>query len=60
MSCAQLTMQVRYVIVHPKIAKFTLLEIARRLERHHSTISREIKRHGLAPKRPPARRSNKC
>ena len=39
----------RYVISHLRSA-FSLLEIARRLGRHHSTISREIRRNG--PKYP--------
>ncbi len=46
MSYTQLTLEERYVIAHLKIAKFSLREIARRLGRHHSTISREIKRNG--------------
>lgn len=46
MSYQHLTPQERYVISHLKVAKFSLREIARRLGRHHSTISREIKRNG--------------
>lgn len=41
-----LTPQERYVISHLRVAKFSLREIARRLGRHHTTISREIKRNG--------------
>lgn len=48
MSYQQLTLEERYVIAHLKIAKFSLREIARRLGRHHSTISRELKRNGPA------------
>lgn len=36
----------RYVISHLRLAKFSLREIARRLGRHHTSISREIKRNG--------------
>ncbi len=46
MSYTHLTPRERYVISHLKVAKFSLREIARRLGRHHSTISREIKRNG--------------
>ena len=46
MSYMQLTSEERYVIYHLKLFKLTLREIARRLGRHHSTISREIKRNG--------------
>lgn len=48
MSYAQLTREERYVIAHLKVFKLSLREIARRLGRHHSTISREIKRNGPA------------
>jgi IS30 family transposase len=41
-----LTPQERYVISHLKVANYSLREIARRLGRHHTTISREIKRNG--------------
>ena len=51
MSYTQLTLQERYVIYHLKLFKLSLREIARRLGRHHSTISRELKRN-----RPPAAR----
>jgi transposase, IS30 family len=50
MSYAQLTSEERYVIYHLKLFKLSLREIARRLHRHHTTISREIKRNG--PERP--------
>lgn len=46
MSYVQLTSEERYVIYHLKLYKLSLREIARRLGRHHSTISREIKRNG--------------
>lgn len=42
----QLTSEERYVIYHLKIYGLSLREIARRLKRSHSTISREIKRNG--------------
>lgn len=50
MSYNHLTEKERYVISHLKSAKFSLREIARRLGRHHTTISREIRRNG--PKYP--------
>jgi len=50
MSYNHLTPKERYVISHLKAAKFSLREIARRLGRSHSTISREIRRNG--PKYP--------
>lgn len=50
MSYTHLTPQERYVISHLRVAKFSLREIARRLGRHHTTISREIRRNG--PKYP--------
>ena len=46
MSYEQLTSEERYVIYHLKLYKLSFREIARRLDRHHSTISREIKRNG--------------
>lgn len=46
MSYTHLTEKDRYVISHLKCAKFSLREIARRLGRHHTSISREIKRNG--------------
>ena len=45
MSYVQLTSEERYVIYHLKLWKLSLREIARRLGRHHSTISRELKRN---------------
>jgi IS30 family transposase len=44
MSYAHLTEKERYVISHLHIAEFSLREIARRLNRHHTTICRELKR----------------
>lgn len=46
MPYVQLTSQERYVIYHLKLFKLSLREIARRLGRHHSTISRELQRNG--------------
>jgi len=46
MSYTHLTPRERYVISHLKVAKFSLREIARRLGRHHTTISRELTRNG--------------
>ncbi|MEK6208904.1 MAG: helix-turn-helix domain-containing protein [Pseudomonadota bacterium] len=46
MSYAHLTREERYVIAHLKMFKLSVREIARRLNRHHSTISRELKRNG--------------
>jgi len=46
MSYGHLTPRERYVISHLRVAKYSLREIARRLGRHHSTISREIRRNG--------------
>lgn len=43
MSYTHLTEQERYVISHLRTT-FSIREIARRLNRHHSTISRELKR----------------
>ena len=42
MSYHHLTQQERYVISHLSVAQFSIREIARRLGRHHSTISREL------------------
>lgn len=44
MSYTHLTQQERYVISHLRVARFSIREIARRLNRHHATISRELKR----------------
>lgn len=46
MSYTHLTPRERYVISHLNVAKFSVREIARRLGRHHTTISRELKRNG--------------
>jgi IS30 family transposase len=46
MSYIQLTSEERYVIYHLKLYKLSLREIGRRLGRHHTTISRELKRNG--------------
>ncbi|MDD2338184.1 MAG: helix-turn-helix domain-containing protein [Geobacteraceae bacterium] len=46
MSYTHLTGKERYVINHLKSTKFSLREIARRLSRHYTSISREIKRNG--------------
>jgi IS30 family transposase len=40
-----LTQQERYVISHLQCAGFSLREIARRINRHHATVSRELKRN---------------
>jgi IS30 family transposase len=45
MSYTHLTEQERYVISHLTCAEFSLREIARRIKRHHTTISRELKRN---------------
>jgi transposase, IS30 family len=44
MSYQHLNEKERYVISHLRVARFTIREIARRLGRTHSTISRELKR----------------
>jgi IS30 family transposase len=41
-----LTENERYVISHLTCAGFSLREIARRIKRHHTTVSRELKRNG--------------
>lgn len=46
MSYVQLTSEERHVIDHLRLCHFSLREIARRLNRHHTTISREIQRNG--------------
>jgi IS30 family transposase len=45
MSYSHIIEKERYVISHMNLAKFSLREIGRRLGRHHTTISREIKRN---------------
>ncbi len=45
MPCVQLTLEERYVIYPLKLFKLSLREIARRLGRPHTTISREIQRN---------------
>jgi IS30 family transposase len=45
MSYTHLTENERYVISHLMCAGFSLREIARRINRHHSTVSRELKRN---------------
>lgn len=45
MSYTQITEKERYVISHLRTS-FSIREIARRLKRHHTTISRELKRNG--------------
>lgn len=46
MSYVQLTLEERFVIYHLRVIELGVREIARRLNRHHSTISRELKRNG--------------
>jgi len=46
MSYTHLTKQERYVISHLSVAGFSLREIARRIKRHYTTVSRELKRNG--------------
>ena len=46
MSYRHLTTEERYLIAHMRIAKFTLREIAERIGRHHTTVSRELRRNG--------------
>ena len=46
MSYVQLTLEERFVIYHLSVIELGVREIARRLNRHHSTISRELKRNG--------------
>ena len=45
MSYSHLSENDRYVIGHMAIARFSIREIARRIKRHHSTISRELRRN---------------
>jgi IS30 family transposase len=52
MSHTHLSRQERYVISHLSVAGFSRREIARRINRHHTTVSRELRRNGpqqLAP-----------
>jgi IS30 family transposase len=44
MSYTHLTEQERYVISHLSVARFSLREIGRRINRSHTTVSRELKR----------------
>jgi len=46
MPYTHLTENERYVISHLSVAGFTLREIARRIKRHHTTVSRELERNG--------------
>ena len=46
MSYNHLTENERYVISHLTCAGFSVRETARRINRHHATISRELKRNG--------------
>ena len=46
MSYTHLSSKERYVISHLVLHGLSLREISRRLQRHHTTISREIKRNG--------------
>ena len=46
MSYTHLTKQEQYVISHLSVAGFSLREIARRIKRHYTTVSRELKRNG--------------
>jgi IS30 family transposase len=46
MSYQQLTLEERFVIYHLRLMRLSMREIACRLNRHHSTISRELKRNG--------------
>ena len=45
MSYVQLTLEECYVIYHLKLYRLSVREIARRLGRSHTTISRELKRN---------------
>ena len=46
MSYTQLTLHERYVIYHLELYGLSRREIGRRLNRHHTTVSREIARNG--------------
>lgn len=48
MSYVQLTAKERYVIYHLRLYRLSIREIAHRLGRAHSTISRELKRNAPA------------
>lgn len=48
MPYVQLTSEERYVIYHLTLYRLSVREIARRLGRSHSTISRELKRNAPA------------
>jgi len=45
MPYTHLTENERYVISHLTSAGFSLREIARRINRHHTTVSRELKQN---------------
>ena len=46
MSYTQLTLEERFVIYHLRVLfKLSVREIARQLDRNHSTISRELRRN---------------
>jgi transposase, IS30 family len=40
-----LTENERYVISHLSVGGYSIREIARRINRHHTTVSRELRRH---------------
>ena len=46
MSYQHITLKERYVIYHLRLMRLSFREIGRRLDRHHTTISREVKRNG--------------
>jgi IS30 family transposase len=46
MPYTHLTENERYVISHLSVAGFSFREIARRIKRHHTTVSRELERNG--------------
>ncbi len=48
MSYTHLTLKERYVIYHLQLCRLSIREIARRLQRAHTTISREIQRNKRA------------
>jgi len=45
MAYTHLTLKERYVIYHLQLFRLSIREIARRLQRSHTTISREIQRN---------------